>query len=63
MKGQGKPGSKIPVLFPKIIFTYKDELHGQGKPCEDVFLLACKCSKDTMYPDFMSLQAGYDGDM
>ncbi len=63
MKGQGKPGGKIPVLFPKIIFTYKDELHGQGKPCEDVFLLACKCSKDTMYPDFMSLDAGYEGDM
>jgi ribonucleoside-triphosphate reductase len=63
MAGQGKKGGKTPVLFPKLIFTYEDAIHGIGKSCEDVFDLACKCSKDTMYPDFLSLDAGYVGEM
>ena len=63
MRGQGKPDGKTPVLFPKLIFTYRDEIHGEGGDCEDVFDLACKCSKDTMYPDFLSLDAGYIGEM
>lgn len=63
MKGQGKPGGKTPVLFPKLIFTYSEKIHGEGCICEDVFNLAAKCSKDTMYPDFLSLDAGYTGEM
>lgn len=63
MKGQGKEGGKTPVLFPKLIFTYEGAIHGPGKEHEDIFDLAAKCSKDTMYPDFMSLDAGYEGDM
>ena len=30
--GQGKPGHKKPVLFPKIVFLYDENLHGPGKP-------------------------------
>lgn len=63
MQGQGKPGGKVPVLFPKLIFTYSSELHAPGHICEDIFDLAAKCSKDTMYPDFLSLDAGYTGEM
>lgn len=63
MHGQGKEGGKTPVLFPKLIFTYREDLHGKDMACEDVFLTACKCSKDTMYPDFLSLDAGYVGEM
>lgn len=63
MAGQGKKGGKTPVLFPKLIFTYEDKIHGENAICEDVFELACKCSKDTMYPDFLSLDAGYVGEM
>ena len=63
MQGQGKPGGKTPVLFPKLIFTYSEDIHGKGHICEDVFNLATKCSKDTMYPDFLSLDAGYVGEM
>ena len=29
-KGQGKKGFKRPVLFPKIVFLYDKELHGDG---------------------------------
>lgn len=61
--GQGKEGAKIPVLFPKLIFLYDSELHGEGKECEDVFDNAVETSKQCMYPDFLSLDAGYVGDV
>ena len=35
-KGQGKKNNKKPVLFPKVVFLYDDELHGEGKPLYDV---------------------------
>jgi ribonucleoside-triphosphate reductase len=54
-KGQGKKGCKKPVLFPKIIFLYDENLHGEGKPLEDVFEAGVQCSAKTMYPDWLSL--------
>ncbi len=53
--GQGKKGHKKPVLFPKIVFLYDEELHGDGKPLEDVFEAGIDCSSKTMYPDWLSL--------
>lgn len=53
--GQGKAGFKKPVLFPKLIFLYDENLHGEGKELEDVFSSAVECSKKTMYPDYISL--------
>lgn len=49
-KGQGKKGFKIPVLFPKLVFLYDENLHGEGKELEDVFNEAIDCSSQTMYP-------------
>lgn len=54
-KGQGKKGFKIPVLFPKLVFLYDENLHGEGKELEDVFNEAIDCSSQTMYPDYLSL--------
>lgn len=54
-KGQGKKGNKKPVLFPKIVFLYDENLHGPGKPLEDVFEAGIRCSAKTMYPDWLSL--------
>ena len=54
-KGQGKEGHKKPVLFPKIVFLYDENLHGPGKPLEDVFEAGVRCSAKTMYPDWLSL--------
>ncbi len=54
-EGQGKEGNKKPVLFPKIVFLYDENLHGEGKELEDVFDEAIECSKKTMYPDYLSL--------
>lgn len=55
MNGQGKPGKKKAVLFPKIVFLYDEELHGVGKQLEDVFEVGVACSQKTMYPDWLSL--------
>ena len=61
MGGQGR--SKIPVLFPKLIFLHDTELHGPGKELEYLFNLAIDCSRKTQYPDFLSLDAGYTGEI
>ena len=63
-KGQGKKDHKKPVLFPKIVFLYDENLHGPGKPLEDVFEAGVKCSAKTMYPDWLSLTGkGYIASM
>lgn len=54
-KGQGKNGNKKPVLFPKLVFLYDENLHGEGCINEDVFEAGIECSSKTMYPDWLSL--------
>ena len=54
-EGQGKAGNKKPVLFPKLVFLYDENLHGPGKVNEDVFNAGISCSMKTMYPDWLSL--------
>ena len=54
-EGQGKAGFKKPVLFPKLTFLYDENLHGEGKELEWLFDIAVECSKNTMYPDYLSL--------
>lgn len=62
--GQGKPGRKRPVLFPKIVFLYDEELHGPGGVNEDLFEEGVLCSSKTMYPDWLSLTGeGYVASM
>ncbi|MCI9493968.1 MAG: anaerobic ribonucleoside-triphosphate reductase [Lachnospiraceae bacterium] len=63
-KGQGKAGCKKPVLFPKLVFLYDENLHGPGKKLEDVFEAGIECSRKTMYPDWLSLTGkGYISSM
>ncbi len=63
-EGQGKKGYKKPVLFPKIVFLYDENLHGKGKPLEDLFEEGILCSSKTMYPDWLSLTGkGYISSM
>ena len=54
-KGQGKKNFKKPVLFPKLVFLYDENLHGAGKELEDVFEAGILCSSKSMYPDWLSL--------
>ena len=63
-KGQGKKGCKKPVLFPKVVFLYDENLHGPGKPLEEVFEAGVLCSSKSMYPDWLSLSGeGYVSEM
>lgn len=63
-KGQGKIGFKKPVLFPKIVFLYDENLHGPGRELEDLFEEGIRCSAKTMYPDWLSLTGdGYVPEM
>lgn len=66
-EGQGKKGFKRPVLFPKIVFLYDKNLHGDGSsqyPNGDVFNAGIECSSKTMYPDWLSLTGnGYVPEM
>ena len=62
--GQGKKECKKPVLFPKIVFLYDENLHGEGKSLENLFHAGVECSKKTMYPDWLSLTGeGYVAEM
>ncbi|MBQ8668664.1 anaerobic ribonucleoside-triphosphate reductase [bacterium] len=63
-KGQGKKENKKPVLFPKIVFLYDEELHGEGGQLHDLFEAGVECSKRAMYPDWLSLTGdGYVASM
>lgn len=63
-KGRGKKGNKQPVLFPKYVFLYDENLHGEGKPYEWLFDVAIQCSLKTMYPDYLSMSGeGYISSM
>jgi len=53
--GQGEPGHKKPVLFPKLVFLYDEALHGKGGENEDLFDISIECSMHAMYPDYLSL--------
>lgn len=62
--GQGKKTCKKPVLFPKIVFLYDENLHGPGGELEDVFEAGIACSQKAMYPDWLSLTGeGYVASM
>lgn len=62
-EGQGKEGFKKGMLFPKLVFLYTDKLHGEGKPLEHLYDKAIECSVRRMYPDYLSLDQGYLGEM
>lgn len=62
--GQGKKTCKKPVLFPKIVFLYDENLHGPGGELEDMFEAGIECSQKAMYPDWLSLTGdGYVASM
>lgn len=58
-KGQGKKDRKRPVLFPKLVFLYDKEIHGEeanhGEINRDVFEAGLRCSSKTMYPKNLGL--------
>lgn len=63
-EGQGKEGNKKPVLFPKLVFLYDENIHGEGLINNVIFNAGIECSCKTMYPDWLSLSGeGYVPEM
>lgn len=66
---EGLTGGVTPV-FPKIIYVTKKNVNLEpGDPNYDIFELACKCSVERMYPDYVNYErivevtGGYKGPM
>lgn len=62
-RGQGEDGKKKVLPFPKLVFLYTEELHGEGKEFEFLFDTAIRCSSKAMYPDYLSLDNGATGEV
>lgn len=62
IKGLGV--KKVTAIFPKLVFLHRKEINGvEGSPNYDIKQLAIKCNMLRMYPDWLSLDNGYLGEM
>ena len=60
--GIGKNGAT--PIFPKLVFLHRNGINGQPEdPNYDLYLQAIDTSSVRMYPDYLSLNAGYLGEM
>ena len=59
LKGCGKLHQT--AIFPKIVFFYREEIHGVGGINEDLYNLAIECRAKRNYPDMLSLDEGICG--
>lgn len=56
--------NKITAIFPKLVFLHREEVNGKlGTPNYDIKQLGIKCSMENLYPDWLSLDAGYLGEV
>lgn len=64
VRKEGLGENKLTAIFPKIIFLHREGINGNPEdPNYDLKLLAVECSMIRMYPDWLSLDAGYLGEM
>lgn len=61
LKGCGK--YRQTAIFPKLVFFYREEIHGKGGINEDLYKLAIECRSKREYPDFLSLDNGWCGEV
>lgn len=62
LKGIGK--NKITAIFPKLVFLHRAEINGNvDSPNYDLKQLGIECSMKRMYPDWLSLDEGYLGEI
>lgn len=56
--------NKITAIFPKLVFLHRNDVNGvPGTPNYDLKQLGIKCSMENLYPDWLSLDAGYLGEV
>ncbi len=62
LKGLGV--RKVSAIFPKLVFLHRADINGnEDSPNYDIKELAINCSMLRMYPDWLSLDSGYLGDI
>ena len=62
IKGIGR--QRITPVFPKLVFLHRNEINGvEGSPNYDLYLKSIECMSTRMYPDMLSLNHGYLGDI
>lgn len=62
MNKMGK--NKMTAIFPKLVFLHRKEINGiKGAPNYSLKKLAIKCSMKNLYPDWLSIDTGYLGDV
>lgn len=56
--------NKITAVFPKLVFLHRKEINGNPNSINyDLKLKAIECSSKNLYPDFLSLDTGYLGEV
>lgn len=61
---EGLGENKVTAIFPKLVFLVRDEINGKmGSRNYDLYLKAINVSIKRMYPDYLSLNVGYLGDV
>lgn len=53
MEGHGLKGKKKKLIFPKLVFIYDEDIHGEGEEFEWLFDYSIKCTSVAMYPDYI----------
>lgn len=62
IKGIGE--NRATPIFPKLVFLHRNGINGQeGDKNYDIYLKSIECSSKRMYPDYLSLNDGYLGEM
>ena len=63
VRNGGQGVAKVPMLFPKLVYLFDEELHADGKPMREDFKFAVYCQSQTMFPDLLGLTgASVDND-
>ena len=63
VRNNGQGVAKVPMLFPKLVYLFDEELHDEGKPMREDFKFAVYCQSQTMFPDLLGLTgASVDND-
>lgn len=60
----GIGANHLTPVFPKLVFLHRNGINGQeGDTNYDIYCEAIKCSLVRVYPDYLSLNAGYLGEI
>lgn len=64
IRAEGLGENKVTAIFPKFVYLVRDEINkNPNSPNHDLYLASINVSMRRMYPDYLSLNNGYLGDV